>query len=685
MASVFDPAELRRVICAALDTLPPDAPAEQVIARVHSALRARWPDDITPDLRWTRVSAAFGTQSVAPLFASMTEYVCVTGTPFPTGGESGRFLATLEDHVISGEIETASPQDPRPSRFSRGQTRTTLMGEGYAFAVRDHVWMIEHLHGALPLALLYPVWSTLFSTLDFPSLYHMLRNTTALVLGRWWRALWGVQRPTWRNWLGNQRARPRAIRRPNNAYEVMEIIREARSDPSLRPVRPFGTSHSWSALVPGDGTLIDMRGMTSVLGVDRANRVLHLEPGVPLNVALQLAWQEGWRIKSVTAIKTLTVGGMLAVGAHGTGKAAASFSDEVIEITLIDGEGQRRVFDTTDPVGLNAARTALGALGVVVSFKIQCTPSGLFHYRCLELDPRSLRDQATIDRLAEQNDLIEIYVFPFVDRALGMTWNELKPGEPPPAGVPVYGPAQRLWGWLLQNIGQFVIGSPVAFVIDRLWPAGAPLLARLSMMVVNRNESLQTPLDAGHYLYAYHKVRDSGFGVPERLTADAFAAYMGLIQREADRGHYPINICVHMRFMQPGTALLGYLPDGQGQRPPRVCQIEAATTAGADHSQAYYEEIERLLVGPAFKGQPHWAKEWWLDVHPFFIEGSARWAEFEALRDQCDPQRIFDNDLLKRLLLDAKRVDQWLVEHQDGVVDPREALRQLLSEGGSLR
>jgi hypothetical protein len=31
---------------------------------------------------------------------------------------------------------------------------------------------------------------------------------------------------------------------------------------------------------------------------------------------------------------------------------------------------------------------------------------------------------AWLDRLAEQNDLLEIYVFPFVDRALAMTWND---------------------------------------------------------------------------------------------------------------------------------------------------------------------------------------------------------------------------------------------------------------------
>jgi L-gulono-1,4-lactone dehydrogenase len=68
--------------------------------------------------------------------------------------------------------------------------------------------------------------------------------------------------------------------------------------------------------------------------------------------------------------------------------------------------------------------------------------------------------------------------------------------------------------------------------------------------------------------------------------------------------------------------------------------------AGADH-RAYFAGIEPLLV--AAGGRPHWGK-----MHTRSAAELAtaypRWDEFARLRDRLDPDRVFTNDHLRRVL-----------------------------------
>lgn len=69
---------------------------------------------------------------------------------------------------------------------------------------------------------------------------------------------------------------------------------------------------------------------------------------------------------------------------------------------------------------------------------------------------------------------------------------------------------------------------------------------------------------------------------------------------------------------------------------------------GTPH-RAYFTAVERIMT--AHGGRPHWGKvhsrdaEYLAGVYP-------RFGEFTALRDRLDPQRLFANDYLRRVLGD---------------------------------
>jgi L-gulonolactone oxidase len=67
-----------------------------------------------------------------------------------------------------------------------------------------------------------------------------------------------------------------------------------------------------------------------------------------------------------------------------------------------------------------------------------------------------------------------------------------------------------------------------------------------------------------------------------------------------------------------------------------------------DH-RPYFEAVEQVLRG--YDGRPHWGKlhtRTAADLEPAY----PRWAEFRAVRDRLDPDRLFTNAYLRRVLGD---------------------------------
>lgn len=65
--------------------------------------------------------------------------------------------------------------------------------------------------------------------------------------------------------------------------------------------------------------------------------------------------------------------------------------------------------------------------------------------------------------------------------------------------------------------------------------------------------------------------------------------------------------------------------------------------------QAYFTAAERIFT--AHEGRPHWGKIHTRDAE-YFAGVYPRFAEFTALRDRLDPDRVFGNDYLRRVLGD---------------------------------
>ena len=87
----------------------------------------------------------------------------------------------------------------------------------------------------------------------------------------------------WMNWSGAQKATPKQFGVPRNVEAVSELVSN-----SPAPIRPVGTGHSFTGLVPSEGTIVDISSVSGLLAHDTEAEIASLGAGTRLNQAARL-------------------------------------------------------------------------------------------------------------------------------------------------------------------------------------------------------------------------------------------------------------------------------------------------------------------------------------------------------------------------------------------------------------
>lgn len=182
----FDPDDISRIVHECWRTYG-DQPLDHLLREITTALSRAYPGQIAEKWDWVFTVAGGGNQQITMLHMSLGEYLTIVCCPVPNGGFGGRYLSTVYDYIVDGELLYYSEGQLAPSSFTPGGEYHIALrpGQGHYYAVPDHLCMIEYARGPIPTMFLLPVVNTLFTTLDFRSLWKLVRNGTRLL----WRSL----------------------------------------------------------------------------------------------------------------------------------------------------------------------------------------------------------------------------------------------------------------------------------------------------------------------------------------------------------------------------------------------------------------------------------------------------------------------------------------------------------------
>ena len=466
----------------------------------------------------------------------------------------------------------------------------------------------------------------------------------------------------WRNWAGNESARPRRTATPRSADDVAAEVRKAGADGLT--VRMVGTGHSFTPAAVTDGVLLYPGGMTGIRSVDAAAGLATVEAGCPLHVLNAELLTRGLSLANMGDIQVQTVAGAIQTGTHGTGRDVGGMAAQVagLELVLADGTTVTVTQGGTtpqDPPGqplptapspstapsrptapavaagpgsagispcsglFDAARVGLGALGVVTAVTFKVVPAFLLEAR--EGPMRWWEVIARLDELTSENEHFEFYWFPHTEVCLTKR-NNRSPGPSRPL------PRTR---YLIDD----------EFLSNTVFGATCRLGHAVPGVIKTVNGLASRALGARSYTDAAYRVftsprrvrfKEQEYAIPRKALPDVLGEIRALFARRDWRISFPIEVRV-----TPGDD--PWLSTAYGRDSAYI----AIHVYHASPHQEYFRDVEALMT--AAEGRPHWGKMHTRSAD-YLRRAYPMHGDFVALRDELDPERRFGNAYLAQVL-----------------------------------
>jgi FAD-linked oxidoreductase len=429
----------------------------------------------------------------------------------------------------------------------------------------------------------------------------------------------------WESWSGLATAHPAQQLAPVGVSDVSDAVVAARRS-GLR-VKMVGSGHSFTDIAVTDGLLLRPDRLTGIRSVDREAMTVTVLAGTPLHVLNDRLHGLGLALHNMGDIDRQTVAGAIATGTHGTGGRWASLSAQVAALEVVAADGSvasARPDGTVEEATLfEAARIGLGALGIVTAVTFRVEPA--FALEAVEEPMPWARVVDGFDELAEDNLHFEAYWFPHTDRMLTKRNNR--------AGGDL-APLSRLRAYVDDELLSNTLFGALNRVGD-VAPRAIPGINRAA----SRALSSRTYTDVSHQVFTSSRrvvFREMEYAVPRAVGMAALTEVRALVEKEGWRISFPVEI----RHAPADDVWLStaYARDS--------VYLAFHVNARTDHT-AYFSGVERILR--AYDGRPHWGKlhtRTAADLAPAY----PRFDAFVALRDRLDPDRLFANAYLERVL-----------------------------------
>jgi FAD-linked oxidoreductase len=427
----------------------------------------------------------------------------------------------------------------------------------------------------------------------------------------------------WRNWAGNESARPRRAATPRSADEVADEIRRAAADGLT--VRMAGAGHSFTPAAATTGVMLRPGGLTGLRSVDAAAGLVTVGAGCPLHVLNAELLARGLSLANMGDIQVQTVAGAIQTGTHGTGRDVGGMAAQVAGLELVLADGTVTTCSADAPAGglFDAARVGLGALGVLTAVTFRVVPAFLLEAR--EEPMRWSEVIARLDELTSENEHFEFYWFPHTEGCLTKRTNSSP------------GPARPL-GRLRYLLDDEFLSNTVFGVTSRLGHA-VPAVIKTVNGVAGKALGSRSYVDAAYKVFTSPRrvrFKEQEYAVPRESLADVLAEIRALFARRDWRISFPIEVRV-----APGDD--PWLSTAYRRNSAYI----AIHVFHASPHLEYFRDVENVMT--AVGGRPHWGK-----MHTRSAEqlGTAypTFGAFVALRDELDPERRFGNAYLDQVL-----------------------------------
>jgi FAD-linked oxidoreductase len=431
-------------------------------------------------------------------------------------------------------------------------------------------------------------------------------------------------RHTWQNWAGNQRATPRRATSPRTTAEVAAAVRAAAA--AGQTVRMVGTGHSFTGAAVAEDVLLRPGGLTAVRSVDTGSGLVTVEAGLPLHAFNRVLDEHGLALANMGDIQEQTVAGALQTATHGTGRDAAGLVSQVAALEMVLADGSAVTCSREErPDLFDAARAGLGALGVITAITWRTVPA--FMLRAREEPMRWDEVLARLEEFDDANEHFEFYWFPHTEGCLTKRNNRVEgPAEP----------LSRLKYWVDDRF----LSNTVFGLVNRVTHR-APATTSFVNGVSAKALGARAYSDVSYKVFTSPRTvrfKEQEYAIPREHLVPALRDLRALFEARDWRISFPIEV----RLLPEEDA---WLSMAYGRRTAFI----AVHVYHRDPHEDYFRGVEEIMT--AAGGRPHWGKLHTRDA-AYLEKVYPRFGDFQALRDELDPDRRFANPYLRQVFGD---------------------------------
>lgn len=424
-----------------------------------------------------------------------------------------------------------------------------------------------------------------------------------------------------KNWSENVNWTPKDVLYPRSTEEVSEIVKEAAK--AKRKIRAIGSGHSFTPLCATDDITLSLDNMQEISRVGDSN-IAFAQGGTKLYRLSAGLEKIGLAQENMGDINKQSVAGALATGTHGTGTTFGSISSQIEEVTFVNGKGEiHTVSLQSDPDLFRCLQVSIGSLGIITGLKLRCIPSYNLH---LIKKKEKLDDVlANLEKHNAENRNFEFYWMPHTQYTQTKYSNTIEQkGKETSAAVAWFNEV-FLENYMLEAICK----------IAKAFPTLNPAMSKLTAAFIGDEEKIKT----SHEVFS--TVRKVKFTEMEySVPMEHYKTVMQELLRAYEKNKYAINFPIENRFVMED---LPYLSTSYGRK---SAYIACHAYKGVDNTK-YFKELEEIFQ--QFNGRPHWGKMHTCD-HTYLSKQYDKWDIFQKHREEQDPEQIFTNPHIKKVL-----------------------------------
>lgn len=408
---------------------------------------------------------------------------------------------------------------------------------------------------------------------------------------------------------------------PTTEQDVINAIRLA-TQSGLR-VKAIGSGHSFTAISKPEEMMLDMSKLNAVIEVNAVNDVVRVQSGIVLSELNKYLEKHGLSMPNLGDVAYQSLAGSMSTSTHGTGVARTGLAAQIVGFRMVLASGEVVVCSADQNQEIfHCGRVSLGALGVVTEYSIRVVP--LFNLHAVER-PMLISDVLSqFQDLITDNDFFEFYWIPHTKWALTKSNNVTNLPADPPA---------RLSTWL----HKMVLENYAFGLLCRIGKAFPGLIPQFATMLPSAGRV--EFVNVSHRVFSSKRLvrfYEMEYSISIDAVSRAMHEIMQMIEQRDLKISFPIEVRCTGRDDIPLSTSTGR----------ESAYIAVHMYQGCDYDE-YFTAVEEILL--KYEGRPHWGKIHYLDG----IQLSSLYPEYQRfieVRNQLDPEGVFTNDYLRRVL-----------------------------------